>query len=114
MQFHGVVAHPWILERRNVLARRMYNRLVTGARNSGKEILAEEQWRLNALISGCGNSAYQLVSGSDPADLLRWDEMYEDLLFARYTSLSGQLVQLWKLRTMAQKAAVKEVANGKL
>ena len=65
----GVGAHPWILACRNGLARGIYNRLEEDDRFSGTQILAEVQWRLNALISGGGFSAYHMVFGSNPADL---------------------------------------------
>ena len=45
------------LERRNGIARRVYNRLVTDARFSEERILAGEQWRLNAPIPGGRYSA---------------------------------------------------------
>ena len=48
--FQGAGAHHWILERRNVLARRNYNRLKEDDRFSGKQILAEAQWRLIARV----------------------------------------------------------------
>ena len=59
----------------------------------GKQILEEGRWRPTALISGGGFSAYQLVFGSNPADLVRWEAKDEDLTFAQETSLSGQFVQ---------------------
>ena len=37
-----------------------------------------------------------------------------DLIFAQDTSPSGQFVQHWKLREMAQEAVLQEVANSKL
>ena len=69
-------------------------------------MLAEAQWRLNTLISGSGFAAYQLVFGPNPADLHGWGDRDEDLAFAQDTSLSGQFVQQWKLRMMAQEAAL--------
>ena len=53
----GLARAPWILEGRNGLARGIYNRLVEGDWFSEKQILAEAQGRLNALISGRGFSA---------------------------------------------------------
>ena len=67
--FQGVGARPWILESRRELARGIYNRLQGDDRSLGKQILAEVQWRLNALISGSGFPAYQMVFGSNPVDL---------------------------------------------
>ena len=61
LQFQGVGAHPWMLERRNGLARGIYNRIREGGRFSGRQILSEVQWRLNALISAGGFSAYRMV-----------------------------------------------------
>ena len=58
LQFAGVGAHPWVLERQNGLARGVYNRLVAGDRPSGKQFSAEAQWRPTAPISGGGSSAY--------------------------------------------------------
>ena len=56
--FQGVGAHPWILERRNGLARGIYNRLKEGRYYTGPQILSEAQWRLNTLVSASGYSAY--------------------------------------------------------
>ena len=61
--FQGVGDHPWILERRNGLARGIYNRMMADGRFSGKQVLTEVQWRLNALISASGYSAFQLAFG---------------------------------------------------
>ena len=74
LQVHGAGAHPWILERRSGLARGVYNRLVADGRVFGGQILAEVQWRLNALMSGGAYSVYQLIFGSNPVDLWvgRW------------------------------------------
>ena len=49
----------------------------------GNQSLAEVQWRLKTLISGAWKldhgSAYQLVYGSNPADLFGWEDRDEDL-----------------------------------
>ena len=66
------------------------------------------------MVSASGFSAYQLVFGSNPADNFGWGDEDEDLLFAQDTSLSGQFVANWKLRMLAQEAALKEIANSKL
>ena len=50
-----------------------------------------------------------MVFGSNPVDLYAWEGKDEDLAFAQDTSLSGQFVQQWKLRRMAQEAALKEL-----
>ena len=105
--FQGAGAHPWLLERRNGLARGIYNRLVEDDRFSSEEILGEVQWRLNAMLSTSGFSAYQMVFGSNPADLFGWDDSEEDLSFAQDTSLAGQFVNQWKLRMRAQEATLK-------
>ena len=65
-------------------------------------------------MQAIGYSAFQLVFGSNPADRYGWEDNDDDLLFAQDTSASGQFVQQWKLRMMAQEAALKEVANSKL
>ena len=49
--FEGGDAHPWILERRNGLARGIYNHVKGDDPFSGKQVLAEVQWPLTALIS---------------------------------------------------------------
>ena len=114
LPFQGVGAHPWILERRHGLARGIYNRIRTDDRFSGRQIVTEVQWCLNTLISASGYSAYQLVFGSNPTDRYGWGDTDEDLLFVQDTSVSGQFVQQWELRMMAQEAAHKEIANSKL
>ena len=63
----------------------------------------------------CGRySAYQLVFGYEPGDLISRDNKDEDSLFAKHTSSSGESVGRWKLRAMAQEAALKGVASSKL
>ena len=82
---------------------------------SGRQILAEVHWRLNALMSGGGISAYQPVFGPNPVDRYGWrDGKDGGLLFAQDTPPSGQFAQQWKLRMMAQGAALKGVAYSKL
>ena len=66
------------------------------------------------MLSSSGFSAYQMVFGSNPVDFCGWEDGDEDLLFAQDSSLAGQFVQQWKLRTRAQEATLKEVANSKL
>ena len=90
--FQGVGAHPWLLERRNGLARGIYNRLIEDDRFSSGRILSEVQWCLNTMLSAGGFSAYQMVFGSNPVDSFGWDDGDEDLLFARDSSLAGQFV----------------------
>ena len=100
--FHGVGANPWVRERRNGLALSFYNRLMEDDRFPREQILTEVQWCLNTLISGGGFSAYQLVFGSNPADLFGWVYEDEDLPLAQDTSLSGQNVQQWRLHMMQE------------
>ena len=83
--FQGAGAHPWILERRNALARGIYTRLKADRYYTGPQILAEAQWCLNTLVSASGYSAYQLVFGSSPMDLYGWGDADDDLLFAQDT-----------------------------
>ena len=40
-----------------------------------------------------------------------WEDEDQDLAFAQDASLSAQFVQQWRLRMMAQEAALKEIAN---
>ena len=104
---------PWILKRRNGPARGIYNRQKEGDRFSGKQIFSEIQWRRKTLVAAGGFSAYQAIlwiCGCDPVDLYGWEGQDEDLAFAQGTSLSGQLVQQWELRMMAQEAALEEIA----
>ena len=90
-QFRGVGAYPWLLAR--TPPRGIYNRLAADDRFASKQILSEVQWCLNTLPSYSGYSAYQLVFGSNPANLFGRGDADEDLLFTQDTSLSGQLVQ---------------------
>ena len=69
LQFQGVGAHPWLLERRNGLAGGIYNRLIEDDRFSNTTFLAEVQWHLNAMPSAVGPSAYVMVLRSNPVDL---------------------------------------------
>ena len=85
-----------------------------GDRLSGKQILAKAQWGLGALAPGWGFSAFQMVFGSNPVGLFGWEDRDEDLAVARDTSFSGQFAQRWKLRMMAQGAALKGIANSRL
>ena len=112
--FQGAGAHPWILERRNGVGRGIYNRLKADRFYAASQILTEAQWCLITLVPAGGYSAYQLVFGSNPMDLFGWDDSDEDLLFARDTSISGQVVQQWQLRIRAQEAALKEIAKSNL
>ena len=89
----GAGAHPWILERRDGLARGSYNRLKADRVFSGSQISTKAQWCLNSMVSASGFSAYQLVFGSNPMDLRGWGDSDEDLLFAQDTSISGQSVR---------------------
>ena len=55
-----------------------------------------------------------MVFGSNLADLHGRTGKDDDLLFAQATSPSGQFVQQWELRKMAQEATLKDTANKKL
>ena len=85
VQFRGAGARPWILERRNGLARGTFNRLAADGRSSGKQVISKVQCCLNTLISGGGYSAYQLAFGSNPVGLFGWNYKDEDLLSAQDT-----------------------------
>ena len=58
--------------------------------------------------------AYQIVFGSNPAELCEFEDKDGDLTFAQDSSLSRQFVQQWKLRILAQEAALREFAGGRL
>ena len=77
----------------------------------GKQIPPEVPRRLNSLISGGWYSANRAVFGSNPVYLFGWEEKDDDPLFFQDAPLSGRFAQQWKLRMMAQGAALKEVAN---
>ena len=111
LQFQRVGAHPWLSKRRNGFARGIHNSLIEDGRVSNGQILRVLQWCMNAIISAGGSSAYQLVFGSTLAGLVSWGDNDEDPMFTKDTSVAGQFVQQWMLRTRAQGAALKEVAN---
>ena len=50
LQNQGVGAHPWILERRNELARGIYNRMHADGRYAGRQLISEVQFCLNAAL----------------------------------------------------------------
>ena len=83
-------------------------------RYAGRQLITGIQFCLNTMLASNGFSAYLIAVGSNPADNFGWGEEDEDLLYAQDTSLSGQFAAQWKLRMLAQKAALKEIANGKL
>ena len=114
LQFQGAGAHPWISERRNGLARGIYNRPKADGRYAGRQLLTEVQFCLTAMLSTNGFSAYQMVFGSNPADNFGWGDGDGNLPFAQGTSQSGHFVAQWKLRMMAQETALREIANSKL
>ena len=91
----------------------IYNRMHADGRYAGRQLISEVQFCLNTMPSTNRFSAYQLAFGSNPADNFGWGDEDEDL-FAQDTSLSGQFVAQWKLRMMAQEAALREIANSKL
>ena len=63
LQFPGEGAHPWMLERRNGLARCIKNRLRYGGRFAGRVILNEAQYCLNAMLNLGWSSAYRVAFG---------------------------------------------------
>ena len=69
LQFQGIGAHPWLLERRRCLARGIYNRLIENDRFPNRQILSEVQWCLDTAISTWQFLAYQMAFGSNPAIL---------------------------------------------
>ena len=83
--FIEVGARPGIRERRNGPARGIFNCLVAHDPLSGKQMLSEVQWCLNALRS-------PMVFGSSPVDLFGRGDTDEDLLIAQDSSSSGQFV----------------------
>ena len=105
---------PWLLERRNGLARGIYSRLVEDYRFSRADISGEVQWCLNTMLSSSGFSVYQMVFGSNPVDIFGWEAQDKCTTFAQIPSISGQFAQQRKLRVMAQGASLKEVANSQL
>ena len=107
-------ARPWILDRRNGIAPGICNRLVVNSRLLCKQLPSELEWSLRALISGGGYLTSQLVSVSNPVDLVGRDDKDGDLMFAQGTSLTGHFAQQRKLRMLAQEAVLEEVANSEL
>ena len=83
-------------------------------RFSSKQILSGAQGRLIPMMSLSGSSASQIVFGSYPAELFRWEDKGEGLMFSQDTSATGQFAQRWMLRMRAQEASHKEIANSKL
>ena len=82
-------AHPWILERRNGLARGIYSRLKAGRFPSRQQILTQAPRNLDTMVSASGYSAYEPVIGVNPMDLYGWGDTDEDLLFDQDSSTSG-------------------------
>ena len=66
------------------------------------------------MLSACGFSACQMVSGSNPVDLFGCAGGDEDMMFAQDASLAGHFTQQWKLRAKAQEATLKDIAKSKL
>ena len=60
LEFQEVGAQPWISERRNGLARGIYNRLQANRYYTGSQILTEAQWFLNTVVSASGYSAFSI------------------------------------------------------
>ena len=68
LQYQGAGSRPWILERRNGLARGTYNRMKADGRYAGRQLLTEVKFWLNAMLATNVFSAYQIVFGSNPAE----------------------------------------------
>lgn len=113
VQFQGAGARPWLLERRDGLARGIHDRLAADDSFASERIPTDAQYRLDTLPSASGYSASQMVFGSEPAALYGWRDADERLSVAHDTSSSGQFAQQWKIRIMARVGAPKEIANGK-
>ena len=107
-------AHPWISQRRNGLARGIYNRMHADGRFAGRQLIPEVHFCLNTVLSTNGFSAYQLVFGSNPGDNFGWGAEDGDFFFAQNTSPPGQFVAQWELRMVAQEAALRTLANSML
>ena len=75
--------------------------------------LREVQFCLHIMLSHGGFSAYQMAFGSNPDGSYSWLDGDEDLQSAQDTLISVHLAQQWELRTMAQGATLKEIANSK-
>ena len=58
------------------------------------------------MLSAIAFSAYLMVSGSNPVDLLGWEAGDEDMMFAQDASLAGQPENQGKLRAKAQEATI--------
>ena len=106
-QLEGVGARPRILEHRNGLARGIRYRGVADGPVPGKQIPAELQWRLNALMPGGWYSAHQAACFGRGGSFRGGGIADEDLLFPQDASRSGQFAQRWKLCMMAQEAALR-------
>ena len=88
--------------------------MVADGRLSSKRVLNGVRYCLGALLGVGGHPAYGAVWRPNCADLSWWQDGDADLLFAGETSISGLLFKQWNLRVMPQKAAVREMVNGKL
>ena len=98
-----------MLERRNGLARGIYNRLHADGRFVDRAILNEVQYRLRAMLQHWGFSAYHRAFEPDPVELYSWQDHDADLDFSRVTSCPNR-----KLRDMAQDATQTDTADSKL
>ena len=100
--------HPW------PPARGICHRVVEDGHFPGRQIHSEVIWCVITMISAGGFSAYQVASGSNPANLFGWEAKDEDLTITEDTGLPGRFAHQWKLRMRPQEAALKEAANCKL
>ena len=105
---------PWSLERRDGLARGMYNRLAADDRFSSRASLDGAQFCVNSMFGRGGFSARQIVFGPCLADLSMWQSAKGDRDLAQDASISGQSVHQGKLRSLPQELSLKELAKRKL
>ena len=111
LESHGLGANTRLPKSRNGLGRGMYNRLQEESRFPGKRISTEAQYCLETTLISRGSSAYHLVFASPPADPYARRDDDGDPMSAQQTSVSGQSVQRWKLRLIAQEAALNVLAD---
>ena len=84
---------------------------------TGRAILNEVPFRLDATLNCGGLSAYQMLVGSNPAYLLAyllaWQHGGGDADFAQNNFASNQFKYRWKLRVRAQGTMLKGTATSK-
>ena len=87
--------------------------MIADGRFAGRQLISEVQLCVNAMLPANCCSSYEVALGGNPADNFGWVGEDEDLLFAQDASLPGQYVAQWKLRAMAQGAALRKIASSK-